>query len=150
MTNFQSLDALLKVRETERETVKLALSEAIRRQTQLEQRAMALEKALAEQHRLRPDVAGPGQLDLDRLRLASRYASELRRELAQLGTSRSNATATVTQCQHAIVAADCAVRTVEKLRDRRQCEQSRTETAREAKHLDEVATRSHSQLQRSC
>jgi len=143
MSKFKfRLATLLRLRESARDQRRSQLAEAYQAEEAiLEERRRVIEDLanLMEQCR---QVAGPGELDLDRLLDARRYEVTLRAEQRDLEEKHEAVRVEVDRRRQALVEANRSVRVLELLRDR-QLEQHREKArAWEIKELDEMGGRS--------
>jgi flagellar export protein FliJ len=131
---------LLGLRQSARDQCRLRLAEARRADAELETQLAQLCAEQRRTERQQRRAAAPGQLRLDQLAEAGRYAAALHARQADL-LKRREVLAAETECRRrALLEADRDVRSLEKLRDRDQ-QRHQLEAGRlESRQLDEVAS----------
>jgi flagellar protein FliJ len=135
------LETLLRLRKSREDQCGVELAEACRDDEELGRQIEGLNK---EQEHLREEsrkVAGPGEIHIDQLLQAHRYARSLLTQQAQLCRERETATREIERRRESLLAAKRKVQVLEKLRDRRQAQHRVEEGRRSAKELDEAAMR---------
>jgi flagellar protein FliJ len=142
MSKFKfRLATLLRLRESARDQRRSQLAEAYQAEEAILERRRRVSGDLADLMRECREVAGPGELDLDRLLDARRYEVTLRVEQRDLTEKHEAVRTEIDRRRQALVEANRSVRVLELLRDR-QLEQHREEQRiRQIKELDEVAGR---------
>jgi flagellar protein FliJ len=133
------LATLLRLRETVRDECRVQLAESQRADAALEQRLLHVHE---RQEHLRADcrtAAGPGVVDLGRLREARSYAAALRTEEDSLRQQRAALAIEIQERRDALIEADRDVRMLEKLRENRREQHQQEENRKEARRLDEAA-----------
>jgi flagellar export protein FliJ len=133
------LATLLRLRESTRDECRARLAEAQRTDQELLDQLTRL--GIEQQHVQEEcrKAAGPGDVALDRLVEAHRYAVSLRTREEELKQRRQTLAAEIQRRRQALLKADQDVQILEKLRDRR-LERHRVEEGRkEAKQIDEAA-----------
>lgn len=140
MSKFKfRLATLLRLRESARDQRRSQLAEAYEAEEVILAQRRQVNEAITDLMRECREVAGPGELDLDRLLSARRFEVTLRAEHQDLTEKHEAIRAEVDRRRQALVAANRSVRVLELLRDR-QLEQHREEQRRlQIKELDEVA-----------
>lgn len=134
------LATLLRLREATRDEHRNALANVLRDDALLATRAQQL---TAEMSRLRASTGcevRPGLLNVDRLRDAQRYESQLRAEEQSIAVERAALAEVIEQRRLELVAADTEVRTLEKLREAGLSRHQQEQQLDETKQLDETAT----------
>ena len=133
------LATLLKLRESTRDECRARLAESQRADQELVDQ---LTRLGMEQQRVQVEcrkAGGPGDVDIERLVEAHRYAVSLRNSENELKQRRQALAAEIQQRRQALLQADQEVQVLEKLRERR-LERHRVEEERkEAKQIDEAA-----------
>jgi len=132
---------VLKLREATRDQRLAQLAEALAAQDKLRTRRQSIEAELANLNRLQQGRRAVGALSIDVLLSSSRYDAILRAELAAIAEHETTLAAEVQRRQHAVLAADREVRTLEKLREKQRAAHRSAEALAELKELDEVANR---------
>lgn len=135
------LAGLLKIRERERDARRLELAEADRAAAAIRQQLHALDEEIAALRNRCREAAGPGPLDLGRLRDARRFETTLRSQAEALRAKLAQADERCQQCQHAVVEANREVKALEKLRDRQFQRHRSSIERREMAQIDEAAGR---------
>ncbi len=133
------LATLLRLRESTRDECRARLAESQRADQELVDQ---LTRLGMEQQRVQVEcrkAAGPGDVDLDRLVEAHRYAVSLRNREEELKQRRQTLAAEIQQRRQALLQADQDVQVLEKLRDRRLERHRAEEERKEAKQIDEAA-----------
>jgi flagellar export protein FliJ len=142
MSKFKfRLATLLRLRESARDQRRSQLAEAYQAEEAILEQRRRVTDDLAGLMRECREVAGPGQLDLDRLLVARRYEVTLRAEQRDLTEKHEAVRAEVDRRRQALVEANRSVRVLELLRDRQQEHHREKEKIRQIKELDEVAGR---------
>lgn len=142
MSKFKfRLATLLRLRESARDQRRSQLAEAYQAEEALLEQRRRVGEELAGLMRECRDVAGPGQLDLDRLLDARRYEVTLRAEQQDLSQKHEAVRAEVDRRRQALVEANRAVRVLELLRDKQREQHREGERIRAIKEMDEVAGR---------
>jgi flagellar protein FliJ len=140
MKKFQfRLETLLRIRESERDQCHAMLAESRRAEEELNTR---LNHLRTERNRLQQDcrkAAGPGELDLDWLTEAHRYALNLSEQEDELLRQMQILAEEIDRRREALLQADRKVHVLEKLREHRLVNHRQEQEREEAKHLDEVA-----------
>ncbi len=143
MSKFKfRLATLLRLRESARDQRRSQLAEAYRAEEAILEHRRRVSDDLAELMRECREVAGPGELDLDRLLDARRYEVTLRAEHRDLTEKHEAVRVEVDRRRHALVEANRSVRVLELLYDRQLEQHREAERLREIKELDEGAGRS--------
>ena len=142
MSKFKfRLATLLRLRESARDQRRSQLAEAYQAEEAILEQRRQVSDALADLMRECREVAGPGELDLDRLLDARRYEVTLRAEHRDLTEKHEAVRAEVDRRRQALVEANRSVRVLELLRDRQLEQHREREKLRQIKELDEVANR---------
>ena len=135
------LQAVLRLRQSERQERRRALAEAHQAQLQLEQMQAELQAQLAEVRGGYREESKPGPMNVDHLLSAHRYALVLQAQAQGLVEKQQLLAEETARRQQALVEADRQVRVLERLRELQRTEHLREEAKRENKRLDEVAAR---------
>jgi len=140
MSKFQfRLESLLRIRESARDQCHAQLAESRRAEEELR---IQLERSRMERQRLQQDcrkAAGPGELDVDWLAEAHRYALSLLDRETELLRQMQIVAEEIDRRREALLQADRKVHVLEKLREHRLENHRREQERQDAKHLDEVA-----------
>jgi flagellar protein FliJ len=140
MPNFHfRLATLLRLRETERDERRLELAEVQREDDILLGQLNLLHEEwdLLKKHCRK--AAGPGPLDVERLREGRRYELALRAEEQRLTAERARLAEEIERRRAALAAADQEVKTLEKLRERQAARHRLEEDRRAIRQWDEIA-----------
>jgi flagellar export protein FliJ len=132
---------LLRLRELTRDERRSLLAESHRADEELTRQLTQLG---AEQRRLRDEcreAAGPGDVNLDRLVEAHRYAVGLQARERDLQAERQSLAVETERRRESLVKADQDVQVLERLQDRRRHSRNIEEERLQAKQLDEAAMR---------
>jgi flagellar export protein FliJ len=135
------LATLLKLRELSRDERRALLAAAHRSDEEL---ARQLARLAGRQRRLRDDcrhAAEPGEIDIDRLVAAHRYAVGLHAREKNLLEQRQLLAGEIECRRQSLVEADQEVQILEKLRERRRQARQAEAGRRDARQLDEAALR---------
>lgn len=140
MSKFKfRLATLLRLRESARDQRRSQLAEAYQAEEAILEQRRQVRDAIDELMRECRDVAGPGELDLDRLLDARRYEVTLRAEHRDLTEKHEAVRAEVDRRRQALVEANRSVRVLELLRDRQLEQHREEERIQQIKELDEIA-----------
>jgi flagellar protein FliJ len=133
------LTTLLRLRETLRDQRRVELAESRRADDELRSRLVRLSSQQRRIESQRRAAAGPGELSIEDLLAADRYAAALRAEEVEVREQRQTLAAEIERRRSALLEADRDMKVLEKLRERHQ-EQQRLDTEQqESKRLDEAA-----------
>jgi flagellar protein FliJ len=135
------LQALLSLREFNRDQRRVELAEALDVQRQLAEQRLEVQRKIASIRNQVRAATGPGRVSLDTLRDAGRYESGLRAELAAVIPQELAAEQCVAERQQVLAEAEGEVRVLEKLRARQLENFTREQDRRDVKQMDEVAAR---------
>lgn len=133
------LDAVLRVRQNTRDQCRLRLAEVLCADETLRER---LSRLGAEYERLQADrrqALGHGELNIERLVDAERYAAVLKTEENALRQERETLAGEIQRRRETLLEADRNAKALEKLRERQRQRYRLEEERREAKRIDEVA-----------
>ncbi len=134
------LSTLLSLRQSVRDQCRVRLAEARRADAGIESQLAELHAEQVRTEREHRRAAGPGEVRLDQLAEAGRYAAALRARQAELHELRETLAVELERRRLALLGADRDVRSLEKLRDRDQ-QQHRLEAGRqESRQLDGAAS----------
>lgn len=140
MSKFKfRLATLLRLRESARDQRRSQLAEAYQAEEAILERRRQVSDAIDDLMRECREVAGPGELDLDRLLDARRYEVTLRAEHRDLTEKHEAVRVEVDRRRQALVEANRSVRVLELLRDRQMEQHREEERIRQIKELDEIA-----------
>lgn len=143
MSKFKfRLATLLRLRESARDQRRSQLAEAHQAEEAILAQRRQVNDTITELMDECREVAGPGELDLDRLLTARRYEVTLRAEHHDLTKKHEAIRVEVDRRRQALVEANRSVRVLELLRDRQMEQHREEERLRQIKELDEVAGRS--------
>lgn len=135
------LRTLVRLRESERDALRGRLAEGMRAADKLAEQHADLgaeADALAAERRDRTAVARP---DVARLLDAQRYESSLRGRMKLIEDDQAKVAEEVERRRAALVAAETAVRTLERLRERHELREREEQRRREVALFDEIASR---------
>lgn len=135
------LETLLRLRLAERDACRRALAELIARDQGFEHRVTAIDaelRILAQEAAERSTVA-----HIARRLEFERYATALRAERAQCEQKRVELAGQIDAKREALVGADRAVRSLERLREEQQAAFQADQQRHEQRELDDVALRGH-------
>lgn len=140
MKSFRfSLAALLKVRMHERDLAREVVADALRVERELiERREHVAHERIEFVDRLRKQTTSIGDLDVDAAVANRTYASQLAIEIAQMDHQRRVLQTHVAACRVKLVAADQAVKALEKLRDKQLAEFIADQERRQQRDLEEA------------
>jgi flagellar FliJ protein len=143
MARFQfRLETLLKLRMADRRQRRQELATAYQAEKMLgEQTQNLAQEELQIRRRTQLEVS-PGEVNVDNLLTAQRYAAVLKARARLLDQQREKLQHEMDRRRQALVEADRQVRVLEKLRERQREEHAAHEARIEVKDLDEVAQRS--------
>jgi flagellar protein FliJ len=133
------LATLLRLRESARDQRRSQLAEAYQAEEAILEQRRQVSDAIDDLMRECREVAGPGELDLDRLLDARRYEVTLRAEHRDLTEKHEAVRVEVDRRRQALVEANRSVRVLELLRDRQMEQHGEEERIRQIKELDEIA-----------
>lgn len=133
------LEALLKLREADRQQRRVELAEAFQVEQLLAEQAAQLQQDIHEAEMRSRVSAAPGRVDVDQLRDAKRYRLVLESQRAVVRQRAEQLATEVQRRRDALAAADKEVRIIERLRQKRLDEHTAAELHRELLQLDEVA-----------
>lgn len=140
MTRFRfRLETVLKLRCAERDQRRQQLAEALEAQQILQQREKELSDETQQVRSRLRQQSEPGEVQVDGLLSAHRYELVLRAHLHQLTQHKAQVAAEIERRRQALVEADRAVRTLEKLEEKQRLAHRRQEEHAERKQLDETA-----------
>src|SRR5688572_21363537 len=142
MGNFQfRLAAVLKVREAERQQRRLELAQAYEADRLLQEQvdSMAAELALIKQQSRQ--IAGPGQVNVDKLLEMQRFTLHLIGQTKSIRLQQTSVREELERRRRALVEADRQVRTLENLKEKQLAVHRAEEIKIEQKALDEVGER---------
>ncbi len=140
MSKFKfRLATLLRLRESARDQRRSQLAEAYQAEEAILEQRRQVSDAIDDLMRECREVAGPGELDLDRLLVARRYEVTLRAEHRDLTEKHEAVRVEVDRRRQALVEANRSVRVLELLRDRQMEQHREEERIRQIKELDEIA-----------
>ncbi len=142
MTGFVfRLQALLELREAERDRRRDELGRAIRAEQILARQIDALQQTVQQTRRHLGRASRPGPVDVAQLLDTQRYELVLRAQIEQMQQQHQRIVDEVARRRDAVVEADRAVRVLEKLRAHRRAEYLAHQAKIEQRELDEVALR---------
>jgi flagellar protein FliJ len=133
------LSTLLRLRENLRDECRQQLAAAQRAHQIILDRIAQLEAEFADLRLRIGDFCAPGPLNVDRLLDAGRYELALKGQRSAADEQRQTVEAEVERRRQALVEADRAVKTLEKLREREATRHRQDEQRRESKLLDATA-----------
>jgi flagellar export protein FliJ len=136
------LAPMLRVRENERDRYRIELAAAQREESRIAARISQLNDELTLLQRRIQQAAGPGPVDIERLRNAQRHQQQLKADLQQLEIKRREAEAEVDRRRQTLLEADRQVRTLEMHREQQLARYRLEEHKCETKRLDEFAIQS--------
>ena len=136
---LRTLRNLKRLREEARDRCRLALAEAYDARTLLEQRCQLLEREYRTWQANRRQAAR-GSVDVDHLAAVNRHQFNLRAQQAYFDENRRKLETEIARRQAALVEADRALRTVERLIERREEAFQRAEARRAERQADDQAT----------
>jgi flagellar protein FliJ len=140
MSKFKfRLATLLRLREVTRDERRAALADAYRVDDLLRERLDGLHAELDRLKNQCRRMAGPGNVDIDRLVEAQRYEAGLRAQQNQLTRQRAAVAEEIERRRQALLEADREVRVLEKLREKQTAQHLQEQQRRDVKRLDEVA-----------
>ena len=142
------LQAVLRVRQLERDECQHSLSAALDAERQLAETASEIIGAIEEVQQQMRGASLPGGVFIDGLRQAQRYATQLEGDLHVLRQREARVKEDVQLRHERLVDANRAVRVLEKLRHRQIEEYRRNQTRLENRAMDEFA--STGSLRREC
>jgi flagellar protein FliJ len=142
MTRFNfRLAGLLKLREAARDARRLQLSEALHAAALLRQELQRIEEELAALRDSCRQAAGPGLVDLDRLREAQRFEALLKARRQEVRLELERTEEQIEHCRLKVVEADRDVKVLENLSAKQSQRHVEKEHRREIGVLDEAAAR---------
>lgn len=136
------LAPMLRLRENERDRCRIELAEAQREESRIAACVSRLNEELVLLQRRMQQAAGPGRVDIERMRNAQRHQQQLKADLQQMEIKRREAEAEVDRRRHTLLEADRQVRTLEMHREQQLARHRLEEHKRETKRLDEFAIQS--------
>lgn len=143
MTLFRyRLAPMLHLRENERDRFRIELAEAQREESRILVCVSQLNEELFLLQRRMQQAAGPGPVDIERLRNAQRHQQQLKADLQQAVIEHQEAKAVVDRRRLILLEADRQVRTLERHREQQLARHRVEEHKRETKRLDEFAIQS--------
>jgi flagellar export protein FliJ len=143
MTKFVfKLTGLLKLREAERDARRMRMAAAAGVAASLRQELDRIDNELAELLNHCRRAAGPGPIDLGRLREGQRFEALLKSRRQTADRELQTADAEVERCRLDVVEANRDVRVLENLRTRQSERHLEKEHRQEVGQLDEAAGRS--------
>jgi flagellar FliJ protein len=134
------LDTLRRLREMNRDELRVRLAEAYQAEQILAEQREALAGEAAALVATRRELVAAGAVDVTRMIESQRYQMLLEAQARTLADQAARLAQEVEARRQAVVEADRQVRVLDKLRERRQDEHTRAARAAEAKQLDEIAT----------
>lgn len=134
------LQALQRLREMNRDELRVRLAEAFRAEQIVQEQQTALAAEAASLADARRRLVAEGALDVTRLLESQRYQLLLEAQIRTLAEQAARLAEEVDVRRQAVVEADRHVRALDKLRERRFEQHVKGEQTAEAKRLDEVAT----------
>jgi flagellar protein FliJ len=132
---------LLRLRETARDESRQNLTAAQQTEDQVRAHIAALNNTLTDLRQHSADASRPGTLNVDQLLTADRYKAAIHTQLQTAHSQYRSAAIAVERCRQAVVEADRAVKTLEKLRQRQSAQHQWDENRRSTKELDEISLR---------
>jgi flagellar FliJ protein len=132
------LQTLRRLREINRDELRVRLAEAYQAEQILAQERAALEDERAGLAALQRRLVDGGALDVNRVLAAQRYQLVLEAQRRALAEQAARLDEEIERRREDVVAADQQVRVLDKLRERRQREHRYAAERAEAKRLDEV------------
>ena len=136
---LRSLENLRRLREEVRDRCRVALAEAYDARSLLEQRCELLEREYRA-WQVNRRLASRGAVDVDHLAAANRYQWNLRTQQAYFEENRRKLETEIGRRQAALVEADRALRTVQRLIERREKAMQRAASRRAEREADDLAT----------
>jgi len=130
-------DAVLRIRETERDKCRMSLAQSQQREAELiaERTRIGEERqAVLDELRLMSDGSG---ISAERMLARHQHAEHLSVELVQIDEARKEVAATIAQCRAALLEADTAVKALEKLAGRHHEEQRRIDLVNDERDRDD-------------
>ena len=135
------LATLLRLREATRDERRSQLGEAYQAEQTLNDRKAEVEAEAGALRRRYSQAATVGPLDVDRLLDSHRHEVVLTAQLKFIAEQAAKLAIEIEKRRQALVAADCEVRVLEKLRETLQERHRQEEQYVEMKQIDEVASR---------
>lgn len=133
------LEPVRRLRESERDDLRLRLADAHRAADVLDQERLRIETELAELQQQRQAAAGARALDPNRVMEAQRYAMILQSQKSALAEKQQLVEQEIARRQAAVTQADQRVKVIEKLEERRADAHRRELERAEALQMDEAA-----------
>jgi flagellar FliJ protein len=134
------LQTLRRLREMNRDELRVRLAEAFQAEQILSQQREALAAEAAALAATRRQLMNDGSMDVTRLLESQRYQLLLEAQGRTLADQAARLAEEVDVRRQAVVEADRQVRVLDKLRERREQQHLVAQQAAEAKRLDEIAT----------
>ncbi len=133
------LETLRRLREMNRDELRVRLAEAFQAEQILADQRAALVDEIATMAESRRRLTADGAVDVTRLLESQRYQLLLEAQGRTLAEQAARLAEEVEVRRQAVVEADRQVRVLDKLHDRRRSQHEQASQAAEAKRLDEVA-----------
>jgi flagellar export protein FliJ len=132
------LEALLQLRENQRDLRRITLAEVLRRKSELDQQRHRVESERRAQLDDLRDLGTPGEVNIDASSARRLYAGQLDGDLGSLAREMQLVVRQVDLCRQALIEADRSVKSLEKLSHRRREEFLFDQERREALELEQA------------
>jgi flagellar export protein FliJ len=132
------LDPLLKLRANQRELCQQSLADVLRRDEELVHKRTATEQDRRAQIDELRSMGGGGGINVDAAVSRRSYAGQLSGNLGQIEAERSSLRRQIESCRQALIRADQAVKSLEKLAEQQQAEFVYAQQRVESRELEQT------------